>query len=69
LFELVEIIEGPSSLVKCISEEGACDIESSCNISSPIKSLNNKLNTFFKNIPLSELMSSGPDRVEDLSHV
>lgn len=58
LFQLVEMIEGPAALVKCISEEGACDIENNCNIASPIKSLNQKLNLFFKNIPLSELVNN-----------
>jgi Rrf2 family nitric oxide-sensitive transcriptional repressor len=66
LFQLVEMIEGPTALVKCISEEGACDIERNCNIVSPIKSLNNKLNSFFKNIPLSELIV---ERIEDAKHV
>jgi Rrf2 family transcriptional regulator, nitric oxide-sensitive transcriptional repressor len=66
LFQLVEIIEGPTALVKCITEDGSCDIGSSCNIASPLKSLNNKLNSFFKNIPLSELLT---ERAEDLNHV
>ena len=66
LFQLVEIIEGPTALVKCITEDGSCDIESSCNIVSPIKSLNNKLNLFFKNIPLSDLLIERP---EDVTHV
>ena len=66
LFQLVEIIEGPTALVKCITEDGSCDIGTTCNIASPIKSLNNKLNLFFKNIPLSELLV---ERTEDSNHV
>ncbi len=72
LFYLIEMIEGPTALVKCISEEGACDIESNCNIVSPIKTLNHKLNIFLKNIPLSELLSGTEGLVEDievLTHV
>lgn len=73
LFQLFEIIEGPTSLVKCISEDGACEIEKSCNIVSPLKTLNNKLNLFFQNIPLSELIngnSEGSGHLnEDLNNV
>ena len=68
LFQLIEIIEGPTALVKCISEDGGCDIQSNCNIVSPIKSLNYKLNSFFKNIPLSDLLVGG-ENVEDVNHV
>ncbi len=62
LFQLVEIIEGPTALVKCISEDGGCDIQKSCNIVSPLKSLNDKLNLFFKEVSISELL-------EDQNHV
>lgn len=56
LFDLVEMIEGPSALVKCISEEKGCDIQASCNIVSPVKTLNSKLNNFFKEISVRELV-------------
>ncbi len=79
LFQLFEMIEGPTALVKCISEEGGCDNETSCNVASPLKSLNNKLNTFFKNIPLGELLASDDSAADhvtanrelqkDLNHV
>lgn len=62
LFDLVEMIEGPTSLVKCISEERGCDIQSSCNIVSPVKTLNQKLNNFFKEISVRELVE-GPSHV------
>lgn len=57
LFQLFEIIEGPTALVKCISEDGACDIQSSCNIVSPLKNLNSRLNSFFQNISILEIIS------------
>ncbi len=79
LFQLFEMIEGPTALVKCISEDGVCDNETSCNVASPLKSLNTKLNTFFKNIPLSELLAgedsaadsitTNGERAKDLNHV
>lgn len=72
LFSLIEIIEGPSALVKCITEEGACDIGGSCNIISPIKALDQKLNSFFKNIPISELLMTSENETvgdKDSKHV
>lgn len=64
LLDLVEMIEGPTNLVKCISEDGGgCDIQSSCNIVTPVKALNSKLNTFFKQISLSELVVEGASHV------
>jgi Rrf2 family protein len=62
LFQLVEMIEGPTQLVKCITDDNACEIQSSCNIVPPMKALNNKLNDFYKTIPISDL-------IEDPRHV
>lgn len=62
LHQLVEIIDGPSSVVKCITEVGACDIQESCNIVPPMKALNEKLNQFYKTISIQEL-------VEEMDHV
>lgn len=56
LHQLVEMIEGPTALVKCISDSGGCDIQSNCNILSPVKSLNAKLTSFFKQISVLELV-------------
>lgn len=56
LHRLAEIIEGPSQLVKCMTADSACDIQSSCNIVSPMKSLNAKMNEFYKTISVSELI-------------
>lgn len=62
LHQLVEIIDGPSSVVKCIAETGACEIQDSCNIVPPMKTLNDKLNQFYKTISIHEL-------VEEMDHV
>lgn len=56
LHELVEIIEGPTALVKCVLKENPCDIQSKCNIVSPITNLNQKMNEFYKNVSLKELL-------------
>lgn len=65
LFDLIEMIEGKQSLVKCIHREGgvACEIETTCNIGLPLASLNQKLNEFYRGISLRDLLiESGPAR-------
>jgi Rrf2 family protein len=56
LHQLVEHIEGPSSVVKCISEVGVCEIQDSCNIVPPMKALNEKVNNFYKTISVLDLI-------------
>lgn len=57
--DLIDIIEGPTALVKCLhkeGEEGRCDIKDTCNILSPVKYLNQKLSDFYKGISLKEVL-------------
>lgn len=58
LYDLVVMIEGPQSLVKCILRDGAdaCDIHDSCNISAPLAALDQKLNEFYRGINLHDLL-------------
>lgn len=57
LYELVEIIEGPTALVKCLHKtDESCEIQRTCNIVSPITNLNKRLNTFYKSVSLRELL-------------
>lgn len=53
--ELVEIIEGTSFMMDC--HEGPCDLFHTCNISLPIKRLNDYAITIFKSLSLDELLS------------
>lgn len=55
-FDLIEIIEGPLSLVRCIHDVDACDLIKSCNIVSPLTTLNHKVNEFYKTIKIAELV-------------
>jgi len=54
--ELIEVIEGPMVMVKCLNKESACDIQHTCNIISPVTALNQKLNDFYKNVSLKDLL-------------
>lgn len=60
MLQLLEIIEGPTAMVKCMFKESHCEIHGTCNIASPIQLLQNKLNEFYGNITLKELLVEAP---------
>ena len=53
--ELVELIEGKSFMMDC--HEGPCDLIDKCNISQPIKRLNDYLINIFNALSVNELLS------------
>ncbi len=72
LFQLMEIVDGPQSVAKCIDGKSLCDLSSSCNITSPIEKLNLKIHEFYQNISLSELLDLKTQNINQekvLSHV
>lgn len=56
MLQLLEIIEGPTAMVKCMHKESPCEIQGTCNIVSPVQLLQSKLNEFYGNITLKELL-------------
>lgn len=60
MLNLLEIIEGPTAIVKCMVKEKPCEIHGSCNILFPIQELQNRLNDFYSNITLKELLVDPP---------
>lgn len=60
-FDLVETLEGPMGLARCLHQDKptTCEIYSKCNIVSPISYLNEKLTDFYRAIPVSELLKQG----------
>src|SRR5437868_7076796 len=60
MLQLLEIIEGPTAMVKCMYKESPCDIQGTCNILSPVQLLQSKLNEFYGNITLKELLIENP---------
>lgn len=56
IHDLVEIIEGPTALVKCLHKEGPCEIQGTCNIVSPVTQLNDRLTDFYKSLSLKDLL-------------
>lgn len=64
LLELIEMIEGPTAVVKCIKPEGeSCEINGSCNIIAPVNYLQNKIHEFYRGINLRELLIETPARM------
>lgn len=53
--ELVELIEGKSFMMDC--HEGPCELIHKCNISQPIKRLNDYLLSIFSSVSLNELLA------------
>lgn len=57
LQDLMNMVQGgPTAVAKCLSSEEPCDLHSNCNILSPVNVLNQKLNDFYKNLSLRDLL-------------
>jgi len=56
LLELMELILGKISAAKCMHGQGECELESSCNIVTPVSVLNRKYLEFYQNISVGELL-------------
>ncbi len=52
---LVELVEGKSFMMDC--HDGPCELYGSCNISQPIKRLNDYLINIFNGLSLNELLA------------
>jgi Rrf2 family protein len=56
LADLMEVIQGPTQISKCMTKEEPCEMQTSCNIMSPVANLNGRLNDFYKSVTLKELL-------------
>lgn len=56
LMNLIDYVEGPLHLVKCLSEDETCELKSLCNIAGPVGALNEKLKHFYSSLKLSEIL-------------
>ena len=56
VLELMEIIEGPMAVAKCLHENAQCDLQDTCNIQAPVELLNRKLNEFYRDLKVAELL-------------
>lgn len=56
LHDLMNVIQGPTKIARCLNRAEPCDIQSSCNIISPINSLNQRLTDFYKSVTIKEIL-------------
>lgn len=56
LLDLIEVIQGPARIAKCLHKKEPCEIEKNCNIISPVTQLNRKLNDFYQGVSVQELL-------------
>lgn len=55
-YDLVEVVDGPTAVAKCLHKESPCEIQDTCNIVSPIVTLNSQLTDFYKGLSLKDLL-------------
>lgn len=65
VLELMNMIEGPTAIVKCLHKEEPCEISNNCNIASPLTVLNNRLNDFYRELSLKELLLDNDNKKLD----
>ncbi len=58
LLELIEVMEGPTQITKCLTSGGPCEIQGHCNIISPIQALNTKLSDFYRSLSVREILEN-----------
>ena len=57
IHELMELIDGKTAIVKCLSEESeSCDLRKTCNIFSPISNLNQRMTDFLSYLTVKDLL-------------
>ena len=56
LHDLSEMLEGHTTLTKCLTSDEVCETQPTCNITSPIANLNKKIQEFYKSISLEEVL-------------
>ncbi|GIL18190.1 MAG: hypothetical protein BroJett040_19410 [Oligoflexia bacterium] len=56
MHDLLNIIQGPTKIAKCMTKNEPCDLQAQCNIISPLNNLNQKLNEFYKSLSVREVL-------------
>lgn len=57
LFELMEALQGPVAVNKCVLDEGLCSREDDCNIRSSWETIQMQLRDFLEGITLADLIA------------
>lgn len=69
--QLNEMILGPVGVAKCInrSNENDCELVPTCNILSPVRILNSKMNEFFRSLSIAEVLGSRDTEHQEMTTV
>ena len=54
--DLMMLIEGSTQITSCLNSEKECDLHKKCTILSPIQTLNQKIQIFYKSMKVSEIL-------------
>jgi len=60
-YDLSEMILGPVMVARCLHESGdepSCEIRETCNIVSPVQTLNRRLVEFYRGLTVAELLET-----------
>ena len=58
LLDLIEIVIGPISVVKCLdSDKGGCEMQENCNVIAPLAFLNDQIVEFYRGININQMLS------------
>jgi Rrf2 family protein len=59
MLDLMQALNGETSISKCLTADEVCELQSTCNIKSPIHNLNKQLNSFYKRLTLHSVLREG----------
>lgn len=62
LNDLMNVIQGPTKISRCLHKGEPCEIQSSCNIISPIQNLNDRLTEFYKSVTIRDILLSRDEK-------
>lgn len=57
-YQILEIIEGPTQIVRCASGKKTCEFLAKCNMTSPLQNLNSKITDFFRELSVADVLNT-----------
>ena len=65
--DFMEMVVEPVTLVSCAGDDSNCSLSGTCNISSPLVNLNEKMRGFFATISVREMLSLESESLKPLA--
>ena len=69
LLEVIEAVSGPVEVVRCLTNEKECEFFVKCNVMSPLKVFNDKLEVFYRSLMIADLLQIKSQNKINLSEV